>query len=465
MNRMKNTKEQTQKNKIHQNAGITLIALVITIIVLLILAGVAIASLTGDNGLLGRALSAKEETIKETGREQINVEVLASYGTDGKISYDLLNKNLSNIAGLTYNDNPIDINGKNKITVLPAKVKLNGYLYKITGEGSVENKKEVVLPEGLKIGDTVEYVPTGSTYTWRGKYATTATIKEDGESTDDDVELNSETGGNCEITNWIVYKIDEDTGEVQLVPSTTKGAVKLQGANGYNNGVKMLNDACKELYSNTANGIKARSINIEDIENVLTLSSITTAKNSCNYNSQVSSELLQACSFYPLVYEREKRSVINGIENTTGLDLSETSTSFIERDASTDKGLATPATAPGATDGSVQANVNIQPYKSFYQISLVNDSFYENYGSEYKEIFYRKTFWIASRCISIDQYYGYFMMQYVSFGYLNNGQPEYYSRFRSYPSENHMNLSYHLFPVVTVDVDLIVKEGDYFKVQ
>ena len=40
------------------NKGITLIALVITIIVLLILAGVSIAMLTGDNSLLGNAQKA-----------------------------------------------------------------------------------------------------------------------------------------------------------------------------------------------------------------------------------------------------------------------------------------------------------------------------------------------------------------------------------------------------------------------
>ena len=41
--------------------GITLVALVITIIILLILAGVSIAQLTG-NGLFEKAKSAKEET-------------------------------------------------------------------------------------------------------------------------------------------------------------------------------------------------------------------------------------------------------------------------------------------------------------------------------------------------------------------------------------------------------------------
>ena len=44
--------------------GITLIALVITIIVLLILAGVSIAMLTGQNGILTRATDATNATIQ-----------------------------------------------------------------------------------------------------------------------------------------------------------------------------------------------------------------------------------------------------------------------------------------------------------------------------------------------------------------------------------------------------------------
>ena len=43
-----------------KSAGITLVALVVTIIILLILAGVAIVTLTGDNGILNRAKTAKE---------------------------------------------------------------------------------------------------------------------------------------------------------------------------------------------------------------------------------------------------------------------------------------------------------------------------------------------------------------------------------------------------------------------
>ena len=50
------------KRSAKRNKGITLIALVITIIVLLILAGVTIASLSGDNGIIARGVEAKEKS-------------------------------------------------------------------------------------------------------------------------------------------------------------------------------------------------------------------------------------------------------------------------------------------------------------------------------------------------------------------------------------------------------------------
>ena len=53
--------------------GITLIALVITIIVLLILAGVSIAMLTGSNGVLTKATTAKSETAVAEIKEQVTL--------------------------------------------------------------------------------------------------------------------------------------------------------------------------------------------------------------------------------------------------------------------------------------------------------------------------------------------------------------------------------------------------------
>ena len=46
-------------DKIQERRGITLIALIITIVVLLILAGISIGALTGNNNILGMAKNAK----------------------------------------------------------------------------------------------------------------------------------------------------------------------------------------------------------------------------------------------------------------------------------------------------------------------------------------------------------------------------------------------------------------------
>ena len=50
------------KKTMEKEQGITIIALVITIIILLILAGVAIGALTGENGLIARAQQSVRET-------------------------------------------------------------------------------------------------------------------------------------------------------------------------------------------------------------------------------------------------------------------------------------------------------------------------------------------------------------------------------------------------------------------
>ena len=67
------------------NKGITLIALVITIIVLLILAGVSIAMLTGQNGILSRATEASSETKVEQAEEAVKLAV-ANFIAINKIS-------------------------------------------------------------------------------------------------------------------------------------------------------------------------------------------------------------------------------------------------------------------------------------------------------------------------------------------------------------------------------------------
>lgn len=70
------------------NKGITLIALVITIIVLLILAGVSIAMLTGDNGILTQAGNAKTDTAKAEAEEAVKLTLNEIIANDMDSTYD-----------------------------------------------------------------------------------------------------------------------------------------------------------------------------------------------------------------------------------------------------------------------------------------------------------------------------------------------------------------------------------------
>ena len=80
------------------NKGITLIALVITIIVLLILAGVSIAMLTGQNGILEKANKAKTLTDEKAVLEELQVEAAGCFDTStGAFKIDEFGDNLTGI--------------------------------------------------------------------------------------------------------------------------------------------------------------------------------------------------------------------------------------------------------------------------------------------------------------------------------------------------------------------------------
>jgi len=110
--------------------GITLIALVITIIVLLILAGVSIAMLTGENGILNQAKGSKAATVKAEAVEKINLALNA-------VKSEIYNQQVSNTA---YNAAPsatttttdiTKILGKDAISATSAPASGEGYWYTI----------------------------------------------------------------------------------------------------------------------------------------------------------------------------------------------------------------------------------------------------------------------------------------------------------------------------------------------
>ncbi|MCI9064021.1 MAG: hypothetical protein HFJ17_05420 [Clostridia bacterium] len=118
--------------------GITLIALVITIIVLLILAGVAISMLAGDNGILRQAAKAKSDT--EDG-ERNDLEALDSYES-------VINEKTGNTPTVTEPPiTAVSVNTKyqdgDKVAVIPRKFKVSG----IIEEQKIDNGLVIIAPD------------------------------------------------------------------------------------------------------------------------------------------------------------------------------------------------------------------------------------------------------------------------------------------------------------------------------
>lgn len=99
---MKNLKFKKKGIKAKKNvSGITLISLVVTIIVLLILAGVSISILSGDNSILMQATRAKEKTIVGQEQEQVKLAYMSAmdYNSASTVDEESLRKELDKYTG------------------------------------------------------------------------------------------------------------------------------------------------------------------------------------------------------------------------------------------------------------------------------------------------------------------------------------------------------------------------------
>ena len=138
------------------NKGITLIALVITIIVLLILAGVSIAMLTGENGILSQAQKAGEQTDIGQEKEAIALAYNGARAENngGDVDADDLNRNFG------YNNTDATAEGSNPITVT---FKESGRQYTIDENGVISDPVEANIVASIKIeGEKVTTPPMPS---------------------------------------------------------------------------------------------------------------------------------------------------------------------------------------------------------------------------------------------------------------------------------------------------------------
>ena len=164
-------------NRKRKNArGITLIALVITIIVLLILAGITINALSGENGILKRATQAKSKTGRANALEQINLAIITARTEGlGQVDKTVLRDEITK-AGMTVKTDGDD---------LPWEVVSDKYLFRINEDYTVEeisgiglSKKELKLFNGQSetITATLTEGVTG-TITWESADKNVATVE------------------------------------------------------------------------------------------------------------------------------------------------------------------------------------------------------------------------------------------------------------------------------------------------
>lgn len=102
--------------------------------------------LSGDNGILQRATDAKKNTETASAKEQIQIEVLGSYGTDGKLNMNTLKTNLEKI-GATVTDTDGDF---------PLTVTINGQTFTVDSNGNVEKAGPTIVVDANSLTITAE---------------------------------------------------------------------------------------------------------------------------------------------------------------------------------------------------------------------------------------------------------------------------------------------------------------------
>ena len=343
-----------KKNK--STRGITLIALVITIIILLILAGISISALT-NQGLFKNAKIAQNAT------ERAEVE-----------------------QGKTLNEYEDEIN-----KYLETNKKVEGKIVDRVNDGKI------------KIGDYVKYTPDTA--------STDAILQE----------LNTYSGSDKNTTstltqeslNWRV--LDVKDGQVRLISELpTNSKITLSSYNGYNNAVKLLDDTCNTLYSNSKLASKVQNLKIEDITAYMKTQPTedTTEYKPTNIN-------------YPKILEQEENQTVENSVTNNKLGVSE------QHD------FVTTGKAKSATSTLKKTYWN----KTMTTTDFKDSKYYElliNNGSNYA------TYWMSSRCVNANSNYAYFNVRIVNSGGVGAG-----GLYRSYDDVS--SYAYAFRPIITLN--------------
>ena len=250
-----------QKNK---QTGITLIALVVTLIVLIILSGVSISMLLGDNGIITQAQRADESTIVAKEKEEISLawqsielarkeENSLEPVSDEELKQQLITSGQA--------EDGIEVTGDTGILKVTYKTSENSYIVTQAGKVVEENK----LGDIVEIGDYIEYNPgEGNVYV--------SEAHTDSEDIGNGVKDYTFTSSND--TKWRVWDITEE-GNIRIISEDilyTNGLAgeKLcfNGKNGWKQASNELDKICS-IYGHGVGAESATSINEEDIRKIV----------------------------------------------------------------------------------------------------------------------------------------------------------------------------------------------------
>lgn len=239
--------------------GITLVALVITIVILLILAGISIAALT-QTGLFEKANKAEQKSKEKQEEENVTLE--------------------------TYEN------------------EMGKYL---EGNSNTEIKLADKVNDGtIKIGNYIKYIPDIVTNDDKSYTDLISNLKTYSGSTSNTTstliqEINKDTG-----LNWRVLDITDD-GQVRLISDkSTTSKITFGMYNGYNNAVKLLDDTCNILYNNSKLVSKVQNVKIEDIQEKIIEKDYSKIDSSYGKTSSPSSK------YYPNIFLKERDQTVNG---------------------------------------------------------------------------------------------------------------------------------------------------------
>lgn len=487
-----------------------MVALVVTIVVLLILAGISINLVLGDNGIVKKAQEATAKTKLSSAQEELTM-IIAEYPMSPEYASlkEFLESKVPNaIDAITeVGDGKLEVEKDGYIATVNSNGEIEDFAkagprpvtsnIKVVAnsDGTGENVGEKTTDEGTPLYITFSHSIEGGTtkvspsipfkVTANGTYKFTVTGTVNGETSTktvnvivnqytskykigDYVNYTYDTAENYVLTSatsgsssnptdgipqttglkWRILNIDEANGTVDLISENpTDTNVYFQGALGYNNGPYLMNAICEAQYSNKTLGVKARNISLLDMEKHLTANGIA-ARNGYTGSS------VQYGKTKTYTDSNSYYPLLYDGQKGAGVNVTAENASSTIAQPNTDAGNdpyneSVETTSPLTDKTYKQADDKVLTVTQTYYYIPINEP---NYGDAAKVLTSNNTYWVSGRFVGT-------ISSYAGFGLRRASTNMYgYGMFRSNFSNNSDN--HRLRPVVSLSSSILSDAKD-----